>query len=133
MANEKNLKRGNPETQFKSGREAVENGRKGGIASGESKREKKTIQNILNDWLEQDCDKIPQTAKLAKKIGIDGNSSLKQLFALAAILKSIENTSLSQLEQLSNLLGEHIEGEGAEEKKQEALLDAIQKAVQDGN
>ena len=30
-------------TQFKSGREAAENGRKGGIASGEARRKKKTI------------------------------------------------------------------------------------------
>jgi len=29
MANEQNLIKGNPETQFSSGREAVENGKKG--------------------------------------------------------------------------------------------------------
>ena len=32
--NNENLKKGNPDTQFRSGREAVENGRKGGKASG---------------------------------------------------------------------------------------------------
>lgn len=126
MANEKNLK---PFTSNQSREEAVKNGQKGGIASGESKRERKTIQNILNDWLNQDCDQIPQAAKLAKKIGINGNSSLKQLFALAAILKSLENTNLNQLEQLSNLLGEHTEDGGTEAQKQEALLNAIQKVV----
>ena len=52
MANTKNLKRGNPETQFKSGREAAEAGRKGGKASGAIKAKQKTMkeaaQTILN-------------------------------------------------------------------------------------
>ena len=45
-----NLKRGNPETHFKSGREAVENGRKGGIASGEAKRRKKTLSELARTF-----------------------------------------------------------------------------------
>lgn len=34
--NNENLKKGNPDTQFRSGREAVENGRKGGKMPPES-------------------------------------------------------------------------------------------------
>lgn len=45
----KNLKQGNPETQFTSGRQAVENGRKGGKASAEKRRTKKTEQE---EWAE---------------------------------------------------------------------------------
>jgi hypothetical protein len=41
-----NLLKGNPETQFKSGRQAVESGKKGGIASGKAKREKRTWRQI---------------------------------------------------------------------------------------
>lgn len=52
MANTKNLKRGNPDTQFKSGREQVEISRKGGKASAASKAKQKTMkeaaQAILN-------------------------------------------------------------------------------------
>lgn len=44
MANEENLKQENPTTQYRSGREAVENGKKGGIASGKARRRKKTAQ-----------------------------------------------------------------------------------------
>ena len=44
--NENNLKHFTPET-------AIENGRKGGIASGEAKREKKRIREILGELLEQ--------------------------------------------------------------------------------
>lgn len=45
MANIKNLEKGK-QTQFKSGEEAVENGRKGGIASGEAKRAKKSRREL---------------------------------------------------------------------------------------
>lgn len=46
-----NLKKGNPPTQFKSGREAAEAGRKGGIASGEAKRARKSLRNELDALL----------------------------------------------------------------------------------
>lgn len=46
-----NLKRGNPETQFRSGKQAVENGRKGGIASAKAKREKKAMKETLETLL----------------------------------------------------------------------------------
>ena len=40
-----NLKRGNPETQFKAGREQAETARKGGIASGKARREKRDMKD----------------------------------------------------------------------------------------
>lgn len=60
--NDGNLKKGNPGTQFKAGRQAVENGKKGGIASGIAKKKradiKKTIQDILdNKYTQADGDK----------------------------------------------------------------------------
>ncbi len=53
MANEQNLEKG-VATQFKSGEEAAENGRKGGIASGESKRRRKTLKEELLLMLENE-------------------------------------------------------------------------------
>lgn len=44
--NEENLKNGVP-YQFGSGAEAVENGRKGGIASGKARKEKKIIRDAI--------------------------------------------------------------------------------------
>lgn len=41
-------------TQFKSGKEAVEAGRKGGIASGESKRRKKELRECIEMLLERE-------------------------------------------------------------------------------
>lgn len=48
MANEQNLK---PFTSDQSHEEAVKNGRKGGIASGESKRRERTLRNTLEKLL----------------------------------------------------------------------------------
>lgn len=43
MANAENLKKGKA-TQFKSGKDAVENGRKAGVASGSSRRRKRAMR-----------------------------------------------------------------------------------------
>lgn len=59
MANTDNLKRGNPDTQFRSGRQAVEAGRNGGIRSGEARRERKLIKDrILERMGETDWDEM---------------------------------------------------------------------------
>ena len=42
---------------------------KGGIKSGQVRREKKTIQNLLNDLLNNPCKDNPQFAKIASKLG----------------------------------------------------------------
>lgn len=47
--NNENLKKGNPDTQFRSGREAVENGRKGGKASGVSRSFKSALKNKIKE------------------------------------------------------------------------------------
>lgn len=46
MANEKNLEKGKA-TQFKKGDAAKESGKKGGVASGEARRERKTLKDEL--------------------------------------------------------------------------------------
>lgn len=50
MANEKNLK---PFTSNQSHEEAVKNGRRGGVASGASKRRKKDLRQALEELLDR--------------------------------------------------------------------------------
>ena len=50
MANDENLKRG-AATQFRSGEEAVRNGKKGGIASGRKRRDRRTFRETLLELL----------------------------------------------------------------------------------
>lgn len=93
-------------TQFRSGKEAAENGRKGGIASGQARREKKTIQVLINELLDKEVNQSPQFEKIAAKLGVEGNKSIKEVFTLICLLNSVKSGNLGDLEKLCKLLGE---------------------------
>ena len=116
-------------TQFRSGEEAAKNGKKGGLASGKKRREKKTIQRILTDYLDGDADTVPAMAKLADAIGIKGGS-IKEIIVLKMLLNTIKEGDLSDLERLMKLLGEQRETAGAEAKL-DALLKEFNDAVKE--
>ena len=67
MANKKTLLQGNPDTQFKSGRKAVESGKKGGIASGKSKRQRKEFKEAIKTALTV----VMDNNKTVQEIGIE--------------------------------------------------------------
>ena len=112
--NEKNLI---PNSE-RSPREVRENGRKGGIASGKARREKKTIQKILADLLDGQIKDNPQFAKLASKMGVESDKSIKDIFTMVCLLNSVKSGNLGDLERLSKLLGEQVEITDSEEQKQ---------------
>ena len=123
MANEQNLK------PIRTESEAREKGRNGGIASGAARREKKTVQKILNDFLSTSAKDNPQVAKLAAKMGLKSDDSIKDLFTIVCTLNTLKDGNLSDLERLSKLLGEQTEIADTEAQKQAAFLDAVKKAV----
>lgn len=126
MANEKNLR-------VPTSSEARENGKKGGIASGIARREKKTVQKILNDFLSTAAKDNPQVSKLAAKMGLKSDDSIKDLFTIVCVLNTLKDGNLSDLERLSKLLGEQAEIADTEAQKQAAFLDAVKKAVTDAD
>ena len=93
-------------TQFRAGEEQVEIARQGGIASGKARREKKTIQKILADLLDGQIKDSPQFAKLASKMGVESDKSVKDIFTMVCLLNSVKSGNLGDLERLSKLLGE---------------------------
>ena len=107
--------------------------RKGGIASGVARREKKTVQKILNDFLSTSAKDNPQVAKLAAKMGLKSDDSIKDLFTIVCTLNTLKDGNLSDLERLSKLLGEQTEIADTEAQKQAAFLDAVKKAVTDAD
>ena len=127
MANEQNLK------PIRTASEAREKGRNGGIASGAARREKKTVQKILNDFLSTAAKDNPQVSKLAAKMGLKSDDSIKDLFTIVCTLNTLKDGNLSDLERLSKLLGEQTETADTEAQKQAAFLDAIKKAVTDAD
>lgn len=99
MANEQNLR---PcEHKF-----TQEEAKKGGINSAIARREKKTVQKILGDFLDTSAKDNPQIAKLAAKMGLQGDESIKDLFTIVCTLNTLKSGKLSDLETLSKLLGE---------------------------
>ena len=108
--NDKNLIPNNE----RSPSEVRENGRKGGIASGKARREKKTIQKILADLLDSEIKDSPQFAKLASKMGVESDKSVKDIFTMVCLLNSVKNGNLGDLERLIMLLGEDKQNENAD-------------------
>ena len=129
MANEKNLIPFDERTE----NEQREIARQGGIASGAARREKKTVQKILNDFLSTAAKDNPQVSKLAAKMGLKSDDSIKDLFTIVCTLNTLKDGNLSDLERLSKLLGEQTEIADTEAQKQAAFLDAIKKAVTDAD
>ena len=129
MANEKNLIPFDERTKT----EQREIARQGGIASGVARREKKTVQKILNDFLSTAAKDNPQVSKLAAKMGLKSDDSIKDLFTIVCLLNTMKDGNLSDLERLSKLLGEQTEIADTEAQKQAAFLDAVKKAVTDAD
>ena len=94
--------------------EHSEDSRKAGIASGKARREKKTIQKILADLLDSEIKDSPQFAKLASKMGVESDKSVKDIFTYICVLNSVKSGNLGDLERLSKLLGEDKQNENAD-------------------
>ena len=107
--------------------------RKGGQKSAQVRREKKTVQKILNEFLSTAAKDNPQVSKLAAKIGLQDDGSIKDLFTIVCTLNTLKDGNLSDLERLSKLLGEQTEIADTEAQKQAAFLDAVKKAVTDAD
>ena len=123
MANEQNL----------THKLTVSEQRKGGQKSAQVRKEKKTVQKILNDFLSTAAKDNPQVAKLAAKMGLKSDDSIKDLFTIVCILNTMKDGNLSDLERLSKLLGEQTEIADTEAQKQADFLAAVKKAVTDGD
>lgn len=124
MANEKNLI---PQAHILT----VEEASKGGQNSGKSRREKKTIQKILADLLDTNVGDIPQMAKSLQKLGIEGDKPLKDVFTLVATLNTLKTANLSDLGQLSKLLGEDKQNENADVlSKLDEVIDEVDKLAE---
>lgn len=127
MVNEKNLK------PVKTKEEARTRGRNGGIASGKAKREKKTIQKIVTALCESKCTDIQQFKKIAEKLGLEKEKTVKELFTLLGLLNTLKTVRIDDLTKLAELLGEQSEAMTAEEEKQVTMLEAIEKAVKNAD
>lgn len=104
--------------------------RKGGKNSVKSRREKKTIQNILTALCDSKCSDIPQFKKIAAKLGLDGDKSVKELFTLVSTLNTLKTAKMDDLGKMAELLGEQREKDENLESVQETLIKIKETAIE---
>lgn len=84
----------------------VEEQSRGGKASAESRKEKRTVKNILTDLMSANIEEMPQFTEIANKLGIKSDKSIKDLFVMVCVLNNLEKGDLYDLEKLAELLNE---------------------------
>ena len=101
MANEKNLI---PYSE-RSENEARENGRKGGIASGESRRKRKLLKDSMNALLELPVSSTREYNALIK-MGIDIEDIDNSQLIVLALFNKAKSGDVAAIKELRNLIGE---------------------------
>lgn len=104
--------------------------RKGGKNSVKSRKQKKTIQNILTALCDSKCSDIPQFKKIAAKLGLDGDKSVKELFTLVSTLNALKTAKMDDLGKMAELLGEQREKDENLESVQETLIKIKETAIE---
>lgn len=125
LANEENLKKGAP-YRFRTGEQQVEIARRGGIASGEARRRKKTMKETARMLLDME---IPDAAKelkaKLKMMGISEEDFTYQSAVMVAVLNQAMKGNTKAATFLRDTVGENpllMEEEGS------SLADAIEEA-----
>lgn len=126
MANEKNLLKG-VATQFKSGEEAANSGRKGGIESGKSKRKKKSARQLtelmLNSVLKGDDKEMLQ----GDYEGLCDDEDVTVLSKMiAGQINACIKGNTKAFETLLTLMGDDFRGQ---EDKQQSIIDIIKDSI----
>lgn len=120
-----NLKKGKA-TQFKSGEQAAAAGRKGGINSGKSKRQKKTLAAMAQAFAALP---VPDKTKdQLKALGVSEEDAVHQMALVAAMFSAGEKGNV----RAAALITEWLEPEKAEDKNG-ALADILEAVKGVGN
>lgn len=102
MANEKNLV---PFTSEQSREQAVINGRKGGVASGQAKRRRKLLRDSMNALLELPVSSTREYNALIK-MGIDIEDIDNSQLIVLALFNKAKSGDVAAIKELRNLIGE---------------------------
>lgn len=102
---------------------------KGGKASAKARQERKTVQNMLTKYFDSKISDDKQLKKLADKIGIEGDESVKYLYTVVCAMNTLKKGELKDLKLIMELLGETPQSESSEAVQQAEFLDAVKKAV----
>ena len=106
---------------------------KGGKEYAKDRQERKTVQNMLTKYFDSKISDDKQLKKLADKIGIEGDESVKYLYTVVCAMNTLKKGELKDLKLIMELLGETPQSESSEAVQQAEFLDAVKKAVSNEN
>lgn len=117
MANKKNLI---PQAHTLT----VEEQSKGGIASGQARKQKKLLKEILADILDDSASNSPFFCDIAKEMNLT-SKSVKEVFSLICLINSAREGDLCDLERLAKLLGEDALNVGGSDIEDDPITKAL--------
>lgn len=124
-----NLLRGNPETQFKSGRQAAENGRKGGIASGKAKAEKRTWRQIAEELGKMKITNAKQIESVKNFVGELNGDVTHDAALIATAYEQAASGNIQAMRFIADIRGEIVEKHEVEQKITDYTLDEKRKQI----
>ena len=117
--NTKGLKRGNPSTQFRTGREQVDTAKKGGVASGAARRKRRSEKElallIANSKVIDDDDK----RELAE-CGLEGEDATYLALMILHLIEKAIKGDIPALKEYRNIVGTDNAAKDIELRKEEA-------------
>lgn len=134
--NKSTLKHGNPDTQFRSGREAVENGKKGGIKSGETRRKKKSMREKMELLLSLPADDTD--ADNLKALGISPDDIDNEMIIIKALFDKAATGDINAIREVRNILGvdnaaEDLKLRNKDSKRKDKELELKEKTFENNN
>lgn len=122
MANEENLKNGQ-QYQFRSGEQAAEAGRKGGIASGKARRAKRTMREAAKMFMDMPLKGYPELSVKLKAMGISDEDLTFQMAMISSMMAKAMQGNTKAAAFLRDTAGENpaleLRREELEYKKQQ--------------
>ena len=101
-----------PFTSEQSHLEAVENGRKGGIKSGQTRRKNAALNKVVENILNAPIKKYPRLLNEGEKFGLSPMSTGKELLVMSCITNIMKNGRAEDLSKLHMLLQNVVERVG---------------------
>ena len=129
MANEQNL---TPFTSNQSREEAVRNGAKGGKASGEARRAKKTMREYAELLLSLPVNDVKKKNKLAK-MGVPAEDMDNKLAVVAALMMEAQAGYVPAAKELRSIIGEDSQQNNDALERLDEVLGQLNEVMQHGD
>ena len=87
----------------------------------------------MNEFLNAKCSDSAQFKRIAQKLGLESEKSIKELLTYLAIINTAKNANLDELSKLTKLIGEMPEMNDNNEDVKETLIKIKECAHEQGN